>query len=195
MASAFTAQEREAIIVHLKEAAIRQACMVGIKKTTIDDLTRSAGISKSAFYVFYESKEHLFQEVRVDWYRHMFTRAKALLAQHAELPMRQRVFEAMWDACQVMIQSNMVDFADEDIGFLQRKLPPELMNACKQENRRYVEELMQSMGLSLRISSECAITVVRILVGTLRFRREIGEEFDDALRAVVQSCCEQLIGE
>src|SRR5512139_730182 len=35
----------------------------GLKKTSLEDITCSAGIAKSTFYVFFESKEALFLEV------------------------------------------------------------------------------------------------------------------------------------
>jgi len=35
----------------------------GLRKTTIDDIVRAAHISKGAFYLFYSSKEMLYQEI------------------------------------------------------------------------------------------------------------------------------------
>jgi AcrR family transcriptional regulator len=35
----------------------------GLQKTTIDDIVRAARISKGAFYLFYSSKEMLYQEI------------------------------------------------------------------------------------------------------------------------------------
>jgi len=59
----FTETERETIRAKLMKAG--RACFLryGLKKTTIEDLTRPAGIAKASFYLFFDSKEKLFLEV------------------------------------------------------------------------------------------------------------------------------------
>ena len=37
----------------------------GIKKTTVDDIVQSVGISKGSFYTFFKTKEHLFFEMYI----------------------------------------------------------------------------------------------------------------------------------
>lgn len=63
MPRAFTEVEKETIRRKLLEAG--RACFqrYGLKKTTIEDLTKPAGIAKASFYLFFESKEALFIEV------------------------------------------------------------------------------------------------------------------------------------
>ena len=62
MPRAFTAEEKEKIRARLLEAG--RACFLryGLKKTTIEDVVGPAGIAKSSFYLFFESKEALFVE-------------------------------------------------------------------------------------------------------------------------------------
>ena len=63
MPRAFTAVEKETIREKLME--VGRACFLryGLKKTTIEDLTRPAGIAKASFYLFFDSKEQLFVEI------------------------------------------------------------------------------------------------------------------------------------
>jgi len=63
MPRAFTAVEKEKIRAKLLEAG--RACFLryGLKKTTIEDVVQPAGIAKSSFYLFFESKEALYVEV------------------------------------------------------------------------------------------------------------------------------------
>ena len=67
MALAFTAEQMADIRSSLRDSARRHAISVGLKKTSLDMLTADAGISKSSFYKFYESKEMLFLEVSMEW--------------------------------------------------------------------------------------------------------------------------------
>lgn len=63
MARGFTEQEREKIRNRLMEACKQSWTRYGYRKTGVDELCRQAGISKGAFYLFFESKEALFCEV------------------------------------------------------------------------------------------------------------------------------------
>ena len=63
MARSFTEREKENIKKGLQDACKRSWTQYGYKKTSVDELCREAGISKGAFYLFFESKEALFCEV------------------------------------------------------------------------------------------------------------------------------------
>ncbi len=63
MPRAFKEEEKEKIRVKLLEGG--RACFLryGLKKTTIEDVVGPAGIAKSSFYLFFESKEALYVEL------------------------------------------------------------------------------------------------------------------------------------
>ena len=60
MSIAFSDKEKEQIQKLLRESAWEFARTIGMKKTTVEQLTKAADISKGAFYLFYPSKEMLF---------------------------------------------------------------------------------------------------------------------------------------
>jgi AcrR family transcriptional regulator len=55
--------EKEKIRERLFAAGRSCFTRYGLKKTTIDDLVKLAGIAKSSFYLFFESKEGLYAEI------------------------------------------------------------------------------------------------------------------------------------
>ncbi len=59
----FSEIEKETIRQKLIDQGYRQFSQFGFKKTNVDEIAKAAGISKGAFYRFYESKEMLFMEV------------------------------------------------------------------------------------------------------------------------------------
>ncbi|MFC7620917.1 TetR/AcrR family transcriptional regulator [Microlunatus sp. GCM10028923] len=63
MPSAFTERERERISGKLLDAGFRLFTTQGLRKTSLDDLVRPAGIAKSTFYRFFDSKEELYVEL------------------------------------------------------------------------------------------------------------------------------------
>lgn len=60
MARSFTEQEKQNIQSKLLTECEKSWAKFGYKKTSIDELCIKAGISKGAFYAFFESKEALF---------------------------------------------------------------------------------------------------------------------------------------
>ena len=63
MPKAFTEHEKDLINKRLIEQGYKLFSVYGLKKTSIEELAQAAGISKGAFYLFYESKEALFMDV------------------------------------------------------------------------------------------------------------------------------------
>ena len=57
---AFTEYETEQLRKALLKETRRCAVTLGMKKTSVDQLTKAVGIAKGSFYKFYESKEMLF---------------------------------------------------------------------------------------------------------------------------------------
>ena len=54
---AFTDYETEQLHKALLKETRRCAVTLGMKKTSVDQLTKAVGIAKGSFYKFYESKE------------------------------------------------------------------------------------------------------------------------------------------
>ncbi len=63
MPKGFTNEEKRIIRNKLIEKGIELFEIYGVKKTNVEELTNSVGISKGSFYLFYNSKEELFFDV------------------------------------------------------------------------------------------------------------------------------------
>ncbi|MFC2081821.1 TetR/AcrR family transcriptional regulator, partial [Candidatus Bipolaricaulota bacterium] len=63
MPRAFTAVEKETIRSRLMAAGRTCFLRYGLKKTTIEDLVKPAGVAKASFYLFFASKEDLYVEL------------------------------------------------------------------------------------------------------------------------------------
>jgi AcrR family transcriptional regulator len=59
----FTEKDKARLRQKMMRAARDLFARKGLKKTSLEDVTSSAGIAKSTFYLFFESKEALFLEV------------------------------------------------------------------------------------------------------------------------------------
>lgn len=63
MGRSFTEDEKAEIRQHIMDAGRECFVRFGLKKTNIEDLTRPAGVAKSTFYLFFDSKERLYWEL------------------------------------------------------------------------------------------------------------------------------------
>lgn len=61
----FSDREKERIYDKLREEGEQLFVQHGLRKVTVDELSRATGIAKGTFYHFYESKEHLFMDISV----------------------------------------------------------------------------------------------------------------------------------
>lgn len=65
MPAAFSTVERDRITGLLLETGQHLFTTQGLRKTSLDDLVRPAGIAKSSFYTFFDAKESLYLELVV----------------------------------------------------------------------------------------------------------------------------------
>jgi AcrR family transcriptional regulator len=59
----FSSKERQAISDRIRAAGRQQFGRVGLRKTTVADLARAAGVAKGSFYLFFPSKEALLSTI------------------------------------------------------------------------------------------------------------------------------------
>lgn len=59
----FSAEERSSIEKRIRAAGREQFGRLGLRKTTVSDLARAAGVAKGSFYLFFDSKEALLASI------------------------------------------------------------------------------------------------------------------------------------
>ncbi len=78
---AFTDEQNEMIRKDLIREAWRCGVTIGMRKTSVEQLTNSVGISKGSFYKFFDSKELLFFAVLEDIHTECFAAAAEVLTE------------------------------------------------------------------------------------------------------------------
>ena len=99
------------------------------RHATVDNLAREAGISKGAFYRFYESKEHLFLSMLERTHEEMYGSAEKILAERTDLPLRERTMQAILEVFRVAEKYDLIPFIREEVPLLLRRLPEEVVSA------------------------------------------------------------------
>ena len=194
MATAFSEQEKQMIRQKLMEQAKKCVATIGMRKTTVDQLAYGADISKGAFYKFYESKEMLFFEVLESLHNEIYDAAFCVLDSRKDLPESERTALALLTACKVMEENSMMDFFENDLSYLLRKIPHNVLEKYYSSDDAHIRDLFTKGALHLKIPLKTASAAVRAIFLTLQHRTEWGEDFDAVIELMVRGVCSQLIG-
>lgn len=192
MATAFSESERREIIRQLQSAAWKRAATTGMK-TTVEQLASDAGISKGAFYRFYDSKEHLFLDMIECWHRHLYEHAGQILATRGDLPGAERATLVLTETLHLMQERPLYRFLAYEAPIMFRRLPEELVKDHWQSDEEFIRTLIRRAGVKLTIPEDTACAAIRILFLSLLSAERIGPRYDEAANELIRSACHQLI--
>ncbi len=193
MAQPFTDAQRNAIRQLLFESACHHALTTGVRKTSLEMLTADAGISKSSFYKFYESKEQLFLEVAAHWEREVLERASRALSDTPGISDKARAANFAYRAFEAVFDLGIQRFLREDLPLLNEYAPKG--EACRHylSSALGIHARFQQAHIRFTVSDEIVRSVIQLIYLSILNSAEIGESFFPALRELVVSACDRLI--
>jgi len=158
MPKGFTERERELIRERLLEQGYGLFSTYGLKKTTVEELAGAAGISKGAFYLFYDSKEALFMDVIEEKAEKRF-RQEILAA--IDLPgssPRARLLTVLKKAFSLFKMIPMLQFfTGSDYDLLFRRIPPEKLQQHMDSDRAFFDQFIarcQQAGIPIWVQPQ-----------------------------------------
>ena len=144
---AFSERQNETIRRALIQEARHCAVIIGMRKTSVEQLTEAAGISKGSFYKFFDSKEMLFFAVLEDVHTEVFEIAEKALRQNEALAPARRAAEAILAVCRRLSETGDMTFIENDAEFLLRRLPAEIKTAHYHDDETHIRALLEQSGL------------------------------------------------
>jgi len=179
MPKAFSEHEKETIRAQMREKGKQLFEKQGIKKTSVDELARAAGISKGAFYLFYESKEELFMEIleglEMDFRGRIFD-----FSLHPERDARQRLARLFRDALLTWDEYPLLkNFGRSDYEYLARKLPAPRVQAHANRDNEFVGEFIKRIkreGIAVKTSPRVVSNLMKSLFFVGLHREDLGTE-------------------
>lgn len=178
MPKAFSEHEKETIRAQMREKGKKLFEKQGLKKTSVDELTEAVGISKGAFYLFYESKEELFLEIlealETDFRSRIFDfsispneDARKLLAKLLKSAL------LTWDRYPLLKNFGMTEYE-----YLARKLPAERIQAHANRDNEFVSDFIKRIkraGITVKASPHLISNLMKSLFFVSLHRDELGE--------------------
>ena len=195
MAQPFSPQQRDAIREKLKESARKYAVSTGVKKTSLDMLTADAGISKSSFYKFYDSKELLFLEIAADWESQIIAAVNESLTKDAAagLDDKRRSANSVYAAFTTIHALGICNFLCDDLPELARFIPEEDARTHYLSSAQGIFDMLRRAKIHFSQSDETVLAAIRILYLSIININRIGTDFFPALHLLVIGACEELV--
>jgi AcrR family transcriptional regulator len=179
MPKGFSDHEKELIGRRLLEQGYRLFSAYGLKKTNVEEIARDAGISKGAFYLFYETKEALFMDVIEE----AETRVRQELLAVIDLPgstSRARLYSVFKKAFSLFESIPILQFfTGIDFDLLFRRIPAEKLQSHLINDRGFFEMLVtrcQDAGIPIRVPAEQIFPLLYPLVIALLHENDLGQK-------------------
>ena len=180
MPGAFTEKEKKIIGGKLLEQGYKKFAIYGLKKTNIEELAKAAGISKGAFYIFYESKEALFMDV-IELAEKRFRQEVLEVIDMPGPSPRARLFAVLKKALNLLETIPILKFlTGSDFDLLFRKVPAEKLQEHLASDQVFLKELItrcQYSGIPIRVQSEEFISLLYPLVLSVLHKDDIGVNY------------------
>ena len=189
---AFTEEQNETIRRDLIREARCCGVTVGMRKTSVEQLTEAVGISKGSFYKFFDSKELLFFAVLEDIHTECFAAAQKSLQENAAIDPASRTAAAILAACRWLSETKAFVFIENDAEFLLHRLPEEVKTAHYHDDETHIRLLLEKYGLVPKRGISLAAATVRGLILTVSHKEQIGGLYPQVLEALVYGACREL---
>lgn len=163
MPKAFSEREREIVkeaMLSVTAALIRKK---GVRQVTVEDITKGANIAKGSFYAFYPSRETLFWDIIKSEEKQLLDKILSVAAEDIDTkPKLQKIFYDLFlgEGCLVFYLTH------EDMEYITRKLPPELLQADMENAQVIIRTLLSMCKLN---ESQESIEIVMSMIHSLQY--------------------------
>ena len=189
---AFTDYETEQLRKALLKETRHCAVTPGMKKTSVEQLTKAVGIAKGSFYNFYESKEMLFFAVLEGIHTELYRVADQALHRNGGLPTSERAAKAVLAVCRRLSDTGDMVFIENDAKLLLQRLPDDIKNVHYHDDETHIRLLLEKYDLVPNRGISLAAATVRGLILTVSHKEQIGELYPQVLETLVYGACREL---
>ena len=193
MPKSYTEKERAAIITELRDAALESMLQKGITKTTVDELVNKVRIPKGTFYLFYSSKELLLYDAIMQKEEEIHKKLSDIVKDIKESFSIDSLVEILNDFFHIGFNIGILPLmVSGELDVLMRKLPDEIVNAHISKDDSFClifQELFPSLKPEVLKNYSAAL---RALFFTAVYQREVGENYDAALKLLIRGLVMQM---
>ncbi len=199
MPRGFSEHEKEVIRKRLLEHGYKLFSTYGLSKTNVEELARAAGISKGAFYKFYESKEALFMDIIEQAEVRLRRDLMSVVALPGPSP-RARLLAALKRAFALFDEMPILRFfTGGDYELLFSRVSPAQLQEHLDADRHFIDEFIahcRAAGIPIRVNAEQITGLLYPLVLALFHRQDLGTEgFSGGIDVLLELVAAYCLGE
>ncbi|GMA07006.1 TetR family transcriptional regulator [Tetragenococcus halophilus subsp. flandriensis] len=196
MTTAFSKDEKVFIEEKLHEVARKCLFKYGVQKTTVEQITKMAGISKGSFYSFYPSKEMLFFVVLEEYQKNMMTGLVDHLKKEDYINV-EKFTQLLYNSYKnIRYSFVMTILQNQEIELLMRKLPKDMITHHHSFDETVIEGVLSHVKLKKGISGDLVSASLRAIFMSMLHTEAIGEkQFDEVLEVLIKGLAQQIIEE
>ena len=206
MPKIYSEEEKKLIIEKLKHEANILMQEKGVKKTTVDELVKRAGIPKGTFYLFYPSKEMLLFDVSQDFHEQvdkyieegifkiLQTKNKSL--QNPDLSdCVEELTDVILGAMEITYNSCLsVLLNPESMNLILSKLPPEVLDKHRESDGDICDGFFKAIADEKGINVEALVGSFMMIIFGGMYKNAIGSEnWKESMRIVLRGIVMQLV--
>ena len=166
MARSFSEREKENIRKSLIDICKQSWTQYGYKKTSVDEMCKQVGISKGAFYLFFESKEALFCEVLCSVQREICEMAEAAMEEEkgkSGVVKALKLIYRAYDKNSFLYGSDTADYT-----ILMNKVSEEQAKEMEQAGESSRQLFSSHPTLKFKVNANMAISVIYSLIMNIK---------------------------
>jgi len=199
MPKAFSENEKEIIraqmLIRGRELFEKQ----GLKKTSVDELAKVAGISKGAFYFFFESKEELFLEILEQLEQEIQTKI-LIFAIKPKTNSRKNVGDLLRTFLLTRDTYPLLkNFGKSEFEYLLRKVPPEWAMKHANKDEEFINQFLRKIkqeGIAVKSSPRVVSNLIKTLFFVGLYLEELGQEaYQETLDVMINLVAGYIVGE
>lgn len=192
----FSETEKQIIRERLMQEGERLFTTFGIRKVSIDEIVRAAGIAKGSFYSFYTSKEHLYLDIAGNLQMKMWQDMDEFLNENRTLPPRELCKQCFLWMFRELERYPMLRQADSETAeYLYRKLPPEVIEAHTKDDSHELIHL-EKYGIHFKCGIELATKTLQTLaVSFLNLQQDSAADQQAIMELILDGVLKEIISD
>ncbi|WHT18777.1 TetR/AcrR family transcriptional regulator [Crossiella sp. CA-258035] len=184
MPAHFDERDRARIRAELLAAGRELFVAQGLRKTSLAELTEPAGIAKTSFYAFFDSKESLYGELMLANAPTIQARVLATLRGEPRAAIGAFLREVLAVLAEDPLYRRLITHPEE-LAAVTARLSPERAAALREQAALPIGEFLARTGLSDR-RPEVVLGVLRAVLLLPLHRNEFGEVYDEVVDQLVE---------
>jgi len=190
LARAFSENERQLIQQNLMDAGREAFSTFGLKKTSVNELARAAGISKGSFYSFFDSKEEMYLQI--------IEAEESKLREQILTPIfnekflsKQSLKTFMLEGLRIMETNPLIRrmYEQDELEQVLRALPPERMTQHVQADEDWMGKLFaewQKQGLIINADIKAVAGAIKLIIVSSLLKDALGGDgYPEAIELLV----------